>query len=86
LSWTRALLLDVPVGGAEGETDQVGSEIRQEKVLLFGVVADCLELDVVVDLVCYLIVVVLWPELPTLENTLVQDEKLYYHHAVGLQH
>ena len=78
----RSFLLNVPVGGAESQPDQIGPKITQKKVLFLGVVAYSLELDVIVYLICYLVVVVLRTEILPLQNAPVVDYQLYHHYAV----
>lgn len=84
MNWS--FLFNVAVERTEGQSDHVGSKITQKQVFIFGVIAHTLKLDVVVYLVCYFEVIVFGVQLLPFENTLIQNEKLYYHHAVRLQH
>ena len=81
-----SFLLNIPVGGAESQSNQIGSKITQKKVLLLGVVTYSLELDVIINLIGYFVVIVLGTEVLPLQNTPVVDYQLYHHYAVGLQH
>ena len=77
-----SFLLNVPVGGAESQPNQIGPKITQKKVLLLGVVAYSFELDVIVYLICYLVVVVLRTEVFPLQNAPVVNYQFYHHYAI----
>ena len=77
-----SFLLNIPVSWAERQPNQIGSEITEKKILFLGVVTNSLELDVIVNLICYFVVVVLRTESLPLQNTLVVDDQLYHHYTV----
>lgn len=75
-----ALFFDIPVGGVEGDADEVGPEVGEEEVVEGGVEADALELDVVIYLVGDLEVVHLQVQGFVLEDTQTVYDQLYDHH------
>lgn len=52
-----SFFLDVSIGGIEGHSYEVCSKISEKDVIESGVEAHGLELDIVVDFVCYFEVV-----------------------------
>ncbi len=53
----NALFLDISIGLIEGDADKVGSEVSEKDVVEGRIEAPAFELDIIVDLVCYFVVV-----------------------------